>query len=766
MKQKAMEKKLNPWLVIFAATLGYYALAKAGLMLIIPPGYASPIWPAAGFSLAFVLHYGPVAAVGTFIGSMLANDGVEAIAALLSGSPINKASLAIAMGIGIGAALQALTASLLIRRRFQWPLGLTDDLMLLKFLFIVILPTHVISPLVGSLALCFVGQIPWPTFWYSVVIWWVGDCFGSVMFFPLIWCLWGTPRELWKKRAHYLPPIVLSFLLVFAFIHNTSSQRHLTVLKESYVKLISQNLHVLNVRFDSYEDRIHGVVNGITAIGYPTTEQFEILTDSIARENPEVNALSWLVIFDEKDRMFWQERVNELLPGAKIRALPNTAVAVDSLERHAVVLQITPASKRTLAVGIDLMTKDTRAVAIAEVVAKKQPLVSSSAVLATTPPQEGVLVFYPVARDIEHSIVNLVLGVYTFEKTFSPILENLPPEIGFSIYDTIGENKEIYHRGPAIKDWAAGFYWENELELFDHRYLVKAAIPAAYFYANPSLDSWLIMIIGLLLATAICAFVLSATNRENYLRHQITQQIAEIDESRVRAMESSKLASLGMMAAGLAHEINNPLSIIQGYCFQIRRLIGGEGVVNSKLEVLAGGIETTVLRIATIIQALRSYSRHDHEDPLEEVDLNDLLHETAALCADQFNRAQVVLSMPDKDIELPKLLGRKGSLMQVLLNLMNNAKDALQPTLEKQVWVKVEAKGDHIEIHIQDNGPGVPASIASRIMDPFFTTKPPGVGTGLGLSVCAHLMNEMGGSIELASNQNPTTFVLRLKKAA
>ena len=245
------------------------------------------------------------------------------------------------------------------------------------------------------------------------------------------------------------------------------------------------------------------------------------------------------------------------------------------------------------------------------------------------------------------------------------------------------------------------------------------------------------------------------------------QRAAErvIEEQRQMVVQSSKLSALGEMAAGMAHEINNPLAIIGGRAQEMRMLIDRGKFAPEPLLNAVGSIEKTVARISKIIRGLRSFARESSHDPLEMTQLSGVLQDTLSFCTARFRGFAVRL---DVDDQAPRasVRARPAELSQVLLNLLNNAFDAVRMQNGDR-WTRVELREreDAFEVAVVDSGPGVPVDIREKIMQPFFTTKPVNQGTGLGLSISKGIVEGHGGRLSLDQSSARTRFVISLPKA-
>lgn len=227
-------------------------------------------------------------------------------------------------------------------------------------------------------------------------------------------------------------------------------------------------------------------------------------------------------------------------------------------------------------------------------------------------------------------------------------------------------------------------------------------------------------------------------------------------------MTSSRLASLGEMAAGIAHEINNPLAIISGYVSVLKKQLSQKGLdgdieINRRVD----SIDSTVQRIAKIIRGLRSYSRESHEGHDEVSSVDQIIDDTLAFCTEKFRNSNIEL-VAHIEPNL-KVRCRPYQISQVILNLLNNAYDAVAQSPVRTVVIEARKYSEGIEISVTDSGPGVPKELRSKIMQPFFTTKEVGQGIGLGLSISQGIIQSHGGKFYLDENSKQTRFVIWLK---
>jgi signal transduction histidine kinase len=239
-----------------------------------------------------------------------------------------------------------------------------------------------------------------------------------------------------------------------------------------------------------------------------------------------------------------------------------------------------------------------------------------------------------------------------------------------------------------------------------------------------------------------------------------------IAESKAHYIENARLASLGEMAGGIAHEINNPLSIIAGRAAQLKRKLDGLDLEAELKQSCLEGLDkilTTSDRVSKIIRGLRTFSRSGEGEPLVEVEFDEVLQDVLGVSSEKIRAAGIELRV--KQNYKGRMLLRKIGFSQVLLNLLNNAHDAVKGTPNPWIEISTEVLANTVLIYVRDSGPGIPIEIREKIMEPFFTTKEVGRGTGLGLSISKGLIDQMGGHLQLDDSSPNTTFLVILKKA-
>jgi len=241
----------------------------------------------------------------------------------------------------------------------------------------------------------------------------------------------------------------------------------------------------------------------------------------------------------------------------------------------------------------------------------------------------------------------------------------------------------------------------------------------------------------------------------------------ELEKGKIQdqLFRASKLATIGTLAAGVAHEINNPLTIIDGNIGIIRDHLLEKSAADERVFDLLQKQEKGVRRIANIVNGLRSYARADN-DTLQNTNLNNVITDTVLLVEEIYRKADIEVTTRLSSEPL-FVRGNPGKLQQVLMNLVANAKDALcSRDGDRRITIASAAVGDMSVMEVIDNGEGISPKNIDHIFDPFYTTKPVGAGTGLGLALTYSIITSIGGKIEVESKPGlGSKFTVTLNRA-
>ena len=239
-----------------------------------------------------------------------------------------------------------------------------------------------------------------------------------------------------------------------------------------------------------------------------------------------------------------------------------------------------------------------------------------------------------------------------------------------------------------------------------------------------------------------------------------TSDITQRLETEQQLIQASKMTTLGEMATGVAHELNQPLSVIKTASrFFIKKVRNDEPIPSHLLSTMAEEIDSHVDRASKIINHMREFGRKS-DKRLDPISINDVLNRTSEIFSQQL-KARGIDVVWELAADLPPVRADANRLEQVFINLLINARDAIEEKVqahphlkgEKKIYLTSRRSGTTVQVEVRDTGKGIPAQLIGKVFEPFFTTKEVGKGTGLGLSISYQILKDFGGALRAASRE-------------
>lgn len=249
----------------------------------------------------------------------------------------------------------------------------------------------------------------------------------------------------------------------------------------------------------------------------------------------------------------------------------------------------------------------------------------------------------------------------------------------------------------------------------------------------------------------------------NSMNDKLKENRKLLIQTQARSSQASKMASLGVLSSGIAHELNNPMATIKTRASTLRRMIGRNDLCSENADESLGVIESTIDRIGKIISGLRAFARDGKQDPFNIVTAKKIIDDTLQFCEEKIKSEGITLEVKyqAEGIEFPC---RETQISQVLVNLLNNSRKAVEKLAEKWIKIAVTDSTESVMISVIDSGSGVSKEDLDRIMDPFFTTNDVGDGMGLGLSISKGIVEDHNGKFYIDRKSKNTKFVIDLPK--
>lgn len=773
---------------ILLCAFGYFVAGKLALLLAIAPGYATPIWPSAGIALALVYLYGYKIWPGVLLGSFAVNfafpeSGLEHWGALIANAQVPFV-------IAIGAALQAVFSSFLIHRYIPAPLQLDTLRSVTRFIFIVCGVGCMISPSIGVLALLSIGALTSENYYFNWFTWWVGDGLGVLIFSTVVFVYYAKPRALWESRREIIPPIFFTatFIVVVLYIlfSRWEVEREQSAFDQRGEQLFTQFQE--GVKDDL--TALYAVKSFFDAEDAVDRLKFERFVSGVLTRSPSFQAINWNEKIDRAQRSALESKMSADFgwPLEIFRRNESGALQSDNERDEYIVIRfVSPMAGNSAALGYNLAS----AAKPADALARARTLRGAAMIEPVTLVQErhselGVVIYVPVySLEKTEQLRGYVSGVFRVSDLIRELLD-LDIVKGFSIGVTahIGEKSyDLFQRpAPGVK-LGDGHYNEKwDVAFADQVWRISLSANDLSLADNHALTPWGGLAIGMMF-TGLLGMALLVLTGQRYHADKLSDERQEmldrLRSTQAQLVEVEKIASLGGMVAGFAHELNTPIGIA----------ITAESTLQSDLQMLGEQIEAeadkqatqkilrrleeistitlaNIQRAAELIKSFKQVSVDQSNEETREINLREYLIETLVFVTPRFDDGGFEL-----DLDCPanvQLRTAPGGLTQVVVNLLDNCVvHGFAGRDEGRAEVGVRLRDDGICLFISDNGVGIAAAAVKKIFDPFYTTKRGkggrGGGTGLGLHLAYNIVHQqLRGRISVESNAAGTRFEIIL----
>ncbi|WP_178090646.1 CHASE domain-containing protein [Pseudomonas sp. SJZ079] len=570
---------------ILLLALAYAGAGHLALMLAIPPGFASAIFPPVGIALAAVLIWGYPMLAGVFLGSTLLNLSIG----FISLEQLSLKGLSIAMGIALGTSLQSLIGSWLIRRFVGFPTSLTDERSIFLLLFIGG-PLACLISASGGAGVLYLSQVitaaQFPFSWWT---WWVGDSIGVLIATPLMFILFAQPRALWRSRAGSvgLPLLISCTIMVLIFIRASEAEQHNLRLRfHEQTKMMTTTLRF---RFELYSKAAQSIERLFSASSRVSREDFARFVANLPSTYPGITAVSWdpLISADQRTR-FEAQMVAEGFPGFRIREYNDAGelVLAGQRETYTPVTFVEPFAANAKALGFDVQSKRHRRQALKKARDSAKAVMTAPITLIqdNEAPQPGVLLLYPVYKsdlplsveERKRDLRGYAVAVIRIADLIENALQAYPADsFQLQLLDiTDATPQPLYGQAStALPPYAAGLVWQESFQVAGRMLQLSIAPTEAFLQRNHGLQPWAVLAGGLLLCSLLGGYLLTVTGRADQIRHQVKQHTLELSA----ILENAAEGILIFDEQGLIERANPASSHLFGYASiaLLGRQIGG-----------------------------------------------------------------------------------------------------------------------------------------------------------------------------------------------
>ncbi len=529
---------------ILLLALAYFATGQLAMLLAIPPGFVSAVFPPVGVALAAVLLWGYTLLPGVFLGSLLLNLSL----AVTSFEVLSWQHLLVASGIALGTCIQCACACVLIRRFVGFPNPLTEDRSIMRLLLIGGPLTCLISASVGTVVL-YSQQIITPGLamfsWWS---WWIGDSIGVLIATPLMFIAFATPRETWRHRVGTVGlPLLLSCVVMVVVFFRTSAdeQSRLQQRFHEQAKLMVQSIKAaitLHTTVVGPTERLFAASDNVGA------EDFAIFVGPLVSEYPGIRAISWNVRVSAAGRPQFEAAMQANgLTGFMIserhpdqRLIPAAARA-----DYYPVMFIEPLAENRRVLGYDVGSETVRHAAM-------QRARDAGAATLTAPLQlvqddaqkTAMLLFYPVYNSKQppvnvaarqQALRGYVVAVLQIADVIRAALNAYPPDsFQLQVLDvSTAPGQPLFRTSglfepAAIPASALPLEWQDEFDVGGRRFRIEVQPSEQFLRSQNTLQPWAILAGGLVLCSLLGGFLLSVTGRAQQVRQQVRQRTLEL----------------------------------------------------------------------------------------------------------------------------------------------------------------------------------------------------------------------------------------------
>ncbi len=745
-------------LKVLSLSIVYFVVGRLSLLLAIPPGYATSVWPAAGIALIYVILYGPKVSIGAFLGSFILNLSVSHPTL----TSLSLRELAIPALIGTGAALHCGICGFYLRRTSHYPDIIEAPSEILRFLSIGAVIGCLITASIGSLTLWGFELITDSNFLFSWFTWWVGDTIGVILFGPLILMV-----GLRDKRIMWVgTPVLITFALVLS-VYFFSSQVEQRNIENQFYQTTSKINEAIKGSLTNYAQLVDYLKYYFEFSSSVTPLEFKKYANNLFERAPGIDVLGWApkiqnnvkTEFVEKMRKFSGYNSFVILDSVEV----SQRIAPSDREVYFPVAYIEPKDKFAKWLGYDVSSGSRLNETL------KEAVINRDRVSYYFQSQKSPGLFTPVYRGYAEGEEKNLLGFILTSFNLKFLVENSTSHISRNgiYFQIIDSSDRVLYSNQDEFEQLDGIENKRQIQVAQENWRVHYILSSNYLLSNKSMLSWSILAGGLLFAGSIGIILLIVTGQQARIRRVVERRTSELVSANREVQKMTRIKS--EFFANMSHEIRTPLNGIIG----ISDLMMSSQSLDEENRHYAGIIKTSSDTLLTLINDILDFTKiSEGKVKLERrgLEMAKLLKEVHDMFVGQA-RQKGIEFVYNIDSSVPKIiLADELRLRQILMNLINNAiKFTSSGSVQVDVSATAAEEPEAVVLHFQvkDTGIGIDKEAQVEIFSSFTqadasTTRRFG-GTGLGLAICKGLCEAMGGEIGVVSEPGTgSTFFFSL----
>lgn len=740
----------------------YFVSGRLGLLMAIPPGFATAVWPPSGLAVAAALLYGPRVLPGVFLGSTLVNLSLSV--EQWQWSDI-QAALPVAIPIAVGSSLQAWVASALVRRSFTIPSPLIDPREILLLSLLAGPMACLIAASVGTATLYSLELVTLtnaPIGWFT---WWVGDVIGVLVFTPLILVMvTKTPNNPIGRRLQVSLPLILAFALaivVFFWARSTEQAR----IDDNFSRRALIEEQGLERHASNMVSAVGAIKGLYAASNFVDSNEFSRFYAELVEHYSGLEAAAWVKRVPLEEREAFESALSEQefsSPYIRVPKIGETVPAPQQAEYFPIFYNASRLSFSNPVIGLDLSAEALRLAAMRKARAEHRLIATAPITLTSSPNAEpAIILFLPLFSDelpkgdADGELLGFIVGMFVIDNFVNSALSvGRERDLILHISDVTNPDQpiELYHEQ---EHQQSDIGWEKIFDFGSRQWHIRLTPTPQYLRELHGHTIWWVLMGGMLFVWLTGALLLILTGRESLVRQEVIEKTQQLRHALHKANDASEAKS--RFLASMSHELRTPLNSIIGFTSRLLRKAGDRDFDQRTVDSLTT-IERNGQHLLELINDILDVTKIEAGEMvlnLESIQVQEVVDEVSKKIAPLLSAEGL-----DYRVLVDKAVGHlqadRRRLVQILLNLFSNAlKFTEQGSITLEVTPETRSQQAGLRFSVTDTGIGISSQDQQRLFQRFSqidsrVTKTV-EGTGLGLVLVKEFAEIHGGEVEVCS---------------